>query len=105
MEEKDFYTVKDIEKRFGVSTSIAQKKMREAKHYADTLGVSGKILKVDFEAWITHLSNLKSEERQGNEMAFAMVCGLIPLLSQKQIEQALLQKGYRIHVPEDKYLL
>lgn len=105
MEEKDFYTIKDIEKRFNVSTSVAQKKMREAKHYADTLGVSGKILKVDFEAWMTHLSSLKSEERKGNEMAFAMVCGLIPLLSRCQLEQALFQKGYKIYAPDEKYEL
>lgn len=93
MTDKPYYTTHDIMDMQDVGLSVAQRIMREAKNYADVLGVKGRIAKTDYDAWCVHTSKVKAEESRGNELAFAMASGLINLLTRSQIEELLMVRG------------
>lgn len=50
---KELITIADLQNYFGISYNVASRKMREIKHYRDSLRLSGKVHRSDYIAYLT----------------------------------------------------
>lgn len=62
MDNKVVYTIKDMQEMLGVKYSTASKIIRQVKAYQDNLGISGIILKTDWETYTNRQKILNKGE-------------------------------------------